>query len=70
MSLKTVHELIQQIQGLAEEADLTQSRQQVYAINQHWTELSLRLAKLKGSLLVSCAWTESVILSLFILVSE
>ncbi|XP_076466610.1 dystrophin-like isoform X3 [Babylonia areolata] len=50
VSLKLVHELVQQIQALAEEADLTQSRQQVYTINQSWTELSLRLTKLKGTL--------------------
>ncbi|KAK7483287.1 hypothetical protein BaRGS_00025454, partial [Batillaria attramentaria] len=49
-ALKTIHELIQQLQGLAEEADVTESRQEVYTINQDWTELSLRLARLKGSL--------------------
>ena len=83
VSLKTAHELIQQIQGLAEEADLSEARQQVYTINQDcdralaasdqvegrttgrssswqqvytisqdWTELSLRLTKLKAALQV------------------
>ncbi|KAL8624968.1 hypothetical protein ACOMHN_039855 [Nucella lapillus] len=50
VSVKMVHELIQQIATLAEDADLSQSRQQVYDINQSWTELSLRLTKLKGAL--------------------
>ena len=54
VSLKTAHELIQQIQGLAEEADLAEARQQVYTINQDWTELFLCLTKLKAALQVGC----------------
>ncbi|XP_070191463.1 dystrophin-like isoform X2 [Littorina saxatilis] len=50
VSLKTSHELVQQIQALSEDADLSESRQQVYAINQEWTELSLTLTKLRGTL--------------------
>ena len=52
-SLKTVHELIQQIQALAEEADMSQCHQQVDTIRQDWSDLAQRLTKLKGSLQVS-----------------
>ncbi|XP_025099293.1 dystrophin-like isoform X3 [Pomacea canaliculata] len=48
--LVSIPDLHQQLQALGEEVDVSATRQQLYTVNQDWTELSLRLARYKGVL--------------------
>ncbi|XP_076445085.1 dystrophin-like isoform X2 [Babylonia areolata] len=57
--LPMMSEWIQQIQALAEEADMSECRHQVYTINQDWTQLFLRVADLKESLQEECRSLDS-----------
>lgn len=50
--LVSIPDLHQQLQALGEEVDVSATRQQLYTVNQDWTELSLRLARYKGVLQV------------------